>query len=287
MGMCKRCNQVVSVLEMKDGYCEECLKKIKNKEEEEENKKATDGFLTKNKVYQSILSNDTIFIIDLLIESLDMILINNRFSKMSKKEFMCKEVTKLILAYYSENSKKEDFFQCYNNYLDMKSLSQELKIQFNIVFNSNVAFKKMLHLNIELYQSHLIIGTSIYEVIQTMIPIEEEDDNEHKDDTLIGTTIYAVLILIAGIITKKTAYNKITLDNEKTNGKKDFFTILQNVSNNSIESDVVIDNISNIYNHLYAKYHELSKFDIYIYIGSVQNSVSARYNKKIKVDKDE
>lgn len=255
----------------------------KSKEEKEHEEIAKNK--RKSKVlntYKILLESDTITIVHSLIQ--DYISIFSLYSEETiAQQHLANELQNLFKNFIEDEELEINYLaknakQYYEN--NIKRLEYKLDLQqiiqsseSNVVFN----FLAVLNNNIDF----IIDNQNLF--IRYLQEVKNKDIYERAVYTV--TYLMTIPVLIVSIYTKILNYEKLTIENKDNSNIKDLFTIIENISNEEIESSKIVDNISNINIQLFEDEQKLTKFDFYIYILLIRKNPLIE-NFKLLTDKN-
>lgn len=255
----------------------------KSKEEKEreelEKSKRKDEVLNSYKVF---LKSDTVTVLHSLIQ--DYISIFSLYRKEEvAQEYLMNELQNLFKDFI-DNKEFEINFLAKNarQYYDRNVKKLEYTLDVQQIINSpesNVSFD----FSIILYNNIDFIIDNQNLLIRYLHETENKDVYEKSAYTV--TYLMTIPIIIVCIYTKILNYKRLILESEDNSNLKDLITIIENISNEQIESKDIIDNISNINYQLFKDNKKLTKLDYYIYILLIRKN-SLIDNIQLLIDKD-
>ena len=236
----------------------------KSKEEKENEEIAKDK--QKKQIldtYKILLESDTISIVNSLIQDYILIFSLYRDENIAQK-YLVDELEDLFRNFIKEDKLEINYLaknakQYYNS--NAKSLEYKLDLQqITQSPESNVSydFWNILNNNIDSLIDNQNLSIRYFQEIK--------NKDVHESSAYTTTYLMTIPVLIVSIYSKILNYKKFIIDNKDDSDIKDLITIIENISNEQIESKEVIENIANINTKLFKDKQNLSKLDFYIYI---------------------
>ncbi len=243
---------------------------IKSKEEKEQERLAEEE--KKKKIcntFKSLLESDTISVIASLIQSYVLIFSIYR-NEVNAQEYLTHELQKLLDKFNDDDSLAENYINSNaKNYYNenVENLQLKLKVYDLIHTEESITTNSFNSILIENLESIIDNENLITKYIE-----ETENKDIVESASYAIDSLMTIPILIVSIFTKIQLYNSFYNQNIDSQNKN-LITILENVSQENIESRQIVENISYINTYLYDTKPELSEFDIYIYILALRKNI--------------